>query len=150
MLTTTGIVKRMLDAMKGEVVTCEVLPHLMGALEVLVRANFSPEVMKFLSLFLTFAFHVPASGVARTPKPVSSASRSSTPGPARRPTLDISRPESPGTSHGLTKKQLGTRVLTMYSNMLCAKGDGDSIKKFARTVTNKVRSLPCQDDYILT
>lgn len=135
--------------MKGEIVTPEVLPHLIGALEVLVRANFSQEVMKFLSLFLTFAFHLPASAASRTPKPASN-SRSSTPGPLRRPNLDTSRPESPvPAARGLTKKQLGIRVLTMYSNMLCAKHDVDSIKKFARTVTNKVRlHVPIWDIHV--
>jgi hypothetical protein len=49
----------------------------------------------------------------------------------------------------LTKKQLGIRVLTMYSNMLCAKHDVDSIKKFARTVTNKVRlHVPIWDIHV--
>lgn len=129
----------MLDAMKGEVVTHDVLPHLMGALEVLVKANFSPEVMKFLSLFLTFAFHLPAQVSSRTAKSGVAASRSSTPGPSRRPTVDTPRAESPVLAvRGLTKKQLGIRVLTMYSNLLCAKKDVESIKKFARTVTNRV------------
>jgi hypothetical protein len=129
--------------MKGEVVTPEVLPYLMGALEILVKANFSQEVMKFLSLFLTFAFHLPASATSRTPKPASNNSRSSTPGPTRRPTIDISRPDSPMAAlRGLTKKQLGIRVLTMYSNLLCSKDNIDIIKKFARTVTNKAGILP--------
>lgn len=136
-----GIIKRLLDAMKGEPVTREVLPHLMGAVEVLVKANTSPEVMRSLSLFITFAFHLPATGTSRTPKSVATPSRSSTPAPQRGPGLDTARavsPGPPGSARTLTKKQLGIKVLTMYSDLLCAKGDLETIKKFARTVTNKV------------
>jgi hypothetical protein len=40
----------------------------------------------------------------------------------------------------LPKRQLGNRVLGMYSDLLCEKGSTANIKKFARTVTNKVGS----------
>lgn len=77
--------------------------------------------------------------VSRTPKPPSAISRSSTPGLARRATFDPNVSSSPGNIKCLTKKQLGTKLLGMYAGLLCEEGNTGNIKKFARTVTNKVR-----------
>jgi hypothetical protein len=41
----------------------------------------------------------------------------------------------------LTKRQLGNKVLEMYSDLLCDKENNANIQKFARTVTNKVCSI---------
>lgn len=134
-----GIVKRLLDAMKGEGISDEVVDHFMTAFDALVKSNLSQEVMRSLSLYITYAFHTPTPSVSRTPKPVSALSRSSTPGQMKRLAVDISRTQSPSVGYRLlTKKQLGTRVLIMYSRILCEKGNLNNIKKFARTVTNKV------------
>ncbi|ROT40949.1 WD repeat and FYVE domain-containing protein [Sodiomyces alkalinus F11] len=133
------IVKRLLDAMKAETISEDVLPHFMDALEQLVKCNYTAEVHRALALFITYTFHSPASSLPRTPKPVSSSTRSSTPGFIRRAPLDSSSSSTPATSKFLTKKQLGTKILGMYSGLLCEKGNLANIKKFARTVTNKVR-----------
>ncbi|KAH6885261.1 hypothetical protein B0T10DRAFT_91786 [Thelonectria olida] len=132
------IVKRLLDAMKGEVVSEDTLPHFMGAFETLVMSNFSQEVMRSLALFITYAFHTPFTSLIRTPRPPSAISRSSTPAPIRRTPLDgTSAVSTPSGVKYLTKKQLGVSVLRMYSHILCEKGNLSHIKKFARTVTNK-------------
>jgi hypothetical protein len=135
------IVKRLLDAMKGEVVSEDTISHFMGAFEILVTSNFSQEVMRSLSLFITYAFHSQPSPVNRSPRALSIVSRSGTPVPRRRgPPTD---PTAAGIASGLkflTKKQLGVKVLSMYSRILCEKGNTTHIKKFARTVTNKVRA----------
>ncbi len=125
--------------MKGESIPEDVVPHFMHTFEVLVKSNLSPEVMRSLSLFITYAFHVPAASVSRTPRPLSSLSRPGTPGLARRQTGDASGASSPlpGVKY-LTKKQLGTRVLSIYCGILCEKGNLNHIRKFAKTVTNKV------------
>lgn len=125
--------------MKGEVVSEDTISHFMGAFEVLVASNFSQEVMRSLSLFITYAFHSQPSSLPRTPRPLSAISRSSTPVPRRRGTP--TDPTSAAVASGLkflTKKQLGVKVLSMYSRILCEKGNTTHIKKFARTVTNKV------------
>ncbi|KAJ6446995.1 Beige/BEACH domain-containingprotein [Purpureocillium lavendulum] len=132
------IVKRLLDAMKGEGVSEDVIEHFMNAFQALVKSNLSQEVMRSLSLYITYAFHTPTLSISRTPRPLSAISRSSTPGPMRRLAGDASRTHSPSLGYAfLTKKQLGIRVLTMYSHILCEKGNMNNIKKFARTVTNK-------------
>ena len=131
--------KRILDAVKGEVVVEETIPHFMDAFEVLVKSNLSQEVMRSLSLFITWAFHTPPASNSRTPKSLATAtSRSGTPVPFRRPVPD--QPSANGTPTGvkyLPKKKLGIKILVMYSEILCEKGNLNHVKKFARTVTNK-------------
>ncbi|KAH7316828.1 hypothetical protein B0I35DRAFT_479634 [Stachybotrys elegans] len=137
-LTRMRIVKRLLDALKGEGVSEDVAPFFMSAFEALVRTNLNQEVMRSLSLFITYAFHSPPASSVRTPKPASVISRSSTPGPIRRPTGDGGLSGTSAVSvRAALKKQLGIRVLRLYSDILCEKGNLNHIRKFARTVTNK-------------
>ncbi|EFY94276.2 beige/BEACH domain protein [Metarhizium robertsii ARSEF 23] len=137
-LTRMRIVKRLLDAMKGEAVSEDVVSHFMLAFEILVKSNLSQEVMRALSLFITYAFHSPTNSNPRTPKPLSSIPRPGTPGTPKRIAVDFIRMATPpaGTKF-LSRRQLGVRVLGMYSRILCEKGNTNHIKKFARTVTNK-------------
>ncbi|KAK2038218.1 beige/BEACH domain-containing protein [Colletotrichum somersetense] len=132
------IVKRLLDAMKAESISEEVLPHFMTALEHLVKCNYTAEVHRSLALFITYAYHSPTASLVRTPKPISATVRTPASGFARRATFDSSTP-STTSSRILTKKQLGANILGMYSTLLCEKGNVANIRKFARTVTNKVR-----------
>lgn len=135
------IIKRLLDALKAEPVLEDVVPYLVESLECLIKCNYSQEVHRSLALFITYTFH-PTSGAGsshpRTPKPQSATSRSTTPVP--RATLNVGPPIGLGPPPKvLTRKQLGTRILELYANMLCEKGNVINIRKFARTVTNKVR-----------
>lgn len=134
-LVRMRIVKRLLDAMKGEAVPETIAEHFMTAFEVLVKANLSPEVMRLLSLFITYAFHKPS--ISRTPRPVSAISRPSTPSVIRRPGVDGSGTSTPAGVKFLTRKQLGTKVLSLYTTILCERDNTNHIKKFAKTVTNK-------------
>ena len=43
-------------------------------------------------------------------------------------------------SSELTQLQVALKILEMYLDILCEGSDTTNIKKFARTVTNKVRS----------
>lgn len=122
--------------MKGEALSEDTIPHFMGAFEVLVTSNLSQEVMRSLALFITYAFH--SITLSRSPRPLSAVSRSTTPISRRNrtPTDASLSGVAPGLRF-LTKKQLGVKVLSMYSRVLCDKGNTTHIKKFARTVTNK-------------
>ncbi|KAI8262996.1 Beige protein-like protein 1 [Colletotrichum sp. SAR11_239] len=143
------IVKRLLDAMKAESISEEVLPHFMSALEHLVKCNYTAEVHRSLALFITYAYHSPIASLVRTPRPASAITRSPTPGFARRATFDSNSASSNTTSRFLTKKQLGAKILGMYSLLLCEKGNKANISKFARTVTNKVRPPPDENQLYL-
>jgi beige protein homolog 1 len=59
----------------------------------------------------------------------------------RRPTVSTLFDSKDVVSTTLTKRQLGNKVLEMYSDLLCDKENNANIQKFARTVTNKVCSI---------
>ena len=138
----SGIIKRLLDALKAETISDEVLPHFIASFESLVKCNYTAEVHRSLALFITYALHSVPSSHSRTPKPGSATPRSVTPVPSllRKPTLEISSPLG-GASKLLTKKQLGVKILEMYTKLLCEKENLADIRRFAKTVTNKVTIL---------
>ncbi|KAL7621392.1 beige protein-like 1 [Parahypoxylon ruwenzoriense] len=128
------IVKRLLDAVKSEPLLESVLPFFISTVKSLVKCNYNTEVHQSLALFITYAFHPPSRLISRTPKPTNRpVSRGVS---ARRPS------HTNGTSRddvrSLTKKSVGIRLLDMYSQLLCEKGNLAIIRKFAKTVTNKV------------
>lgn len=145
------IIKRLLDAMKVETVSEEILPYFLKSFESLVRCNYNAEVHRSLALYITYALHSPASAnLSRTPRPLGAAGRSSASlgggGLQRRHTgsssTGVGGSESSSVSvadksRNLTKKQLGVRILKLYEQLLCEKGTVANIRKFARTVTNK-------------
>ncbi|CAK7234463.1 Beige protein-like 1 [Sporothrix bragantina] len=144
------IIKRLLDAMKVETVSEEILPYFLKSFESLVRCNYNAEVHRALALYITYALHTPpAANLPRTPRPLGAAGRSSASlagGMPRRHTGESSSgvggSESSSisvaeTAKVLTKKQLGVRILNLYEQLLCEKGTVANIRKFARTVTNK-------------
>jgi hypothetical protein len=138
--TWIGIIKRLLDALKAETLSHDIMPHFMASFESLVKCNYNAEVHRSIALFITYAFHIPAGSLPRTPKPASASSRPTTPalGILRRPTAEISPLTSVTGSKMLSKKQLGVKILEMYTRLLCDKTNLADIRKFAKTVTNKV------------
>ncbi len=133
--------------MKAEVFSHEVFPFFIAALTSLVKCNMTADVFRAIALFITYAYHKPGSG-SRTPRGQYGTlpPRSGTPSNApRRPTLNTfwdGKEISPPPSTTLTKRELGNKVLEMYSDILCEKSSTTNIRKFARTVTNKAsRSL---------
>lgn len=133
--------KRFLDALKAETFSHDVFPSFMEALTTLVKCNVTAEVFRSLALFITYAYHKPSTSGNRTPRnqagtlPLRSGLNPNVP---RRPILNTFLDGKDVTSANLTKRQLGNKVLEMYSDMLCEKGNTSNIRKFARTVTNKV------------
>ncbi|SPN99858.1 probable beige protein homolog [Cephalotrichum gorgonifer] len=133
------IIKRLLDAMKAETISEDVLPSFLEAFENLVKCDFSGEVHRALALFLTYAFHSSSVPRSRTPKPLSATNRTNVPSlnVPRNPTLEVPTVETGSQPSYLTKRQLGKHILAMFSRLLCEKGSVVNIKRFARTVTNK-------------
>lgn len=138
-----GIVKRFLDALKAEQFSREVFPFFMDALTTLVKCNMTAEVFRFLALFITYAYHKQSSWANRP-----SRAHSNTPparngtvsdGSKRRPTIVTQLEASDKSSSVLTKRQIGNRILEMYTSLLCEKGNYATIRKFGKTVTSKVR-----------
>jgi hypothetical protein len=114
----------------------------MEALEILVKCNMTTEVYRSLALFITYAYHQPtaSNSNSRTPK-VQSGPASTQPttssGP-KRPIVITQFDGIEGKPSTLTKRQLGGKILEMYTGILCERGSTANIKKFARSVTNKV------------
>jgi hypothetical protein len=144
-LTTLGIVKRFLDALKGESFLPDVFPSFLEAFTTLVKSNLSAEVFRSLALFVTYALHKPAVSASRTPMSrhatVSVRSMATQAGPKRQ-ALSAASDDKQNIDAPLTKQQMGARILEMYTDLLCEKGNTAHLKKFARTVTNKVCLLP--------
>lgn len=89
----------------------------------------SAEILRSLSLFITYTVHKEKSPRLQKKKSRRFDRRRST----------LSQPtEAPGNS--ISHSQIGTEVLKMFCNLLCGNGDTSTIKKFAKTVTNKVGS----------
>ncbi|OTB01785.1 hypothetical protein M426DRAFT_323145 [Hypoxylon sp. CI-4A] len=127
------IVKRLLDAVKSEPLLENVLPFFVGAIKNLVKCNYNSEVHQSLALFITYAFHPSSRSLPRTPKATSRRASHNTP---PRPLSHVAGTNENG-PRSLTKKEVGIRLLDMYSQLLCEKGNLAIIKKFAKTVTNK-------------
>lgn len=142
-----GIVKRLLDALRAETMSEDVLPHFLSAFESLIKCNFSTEVHRTIALFITYTFHSSANSQPRTPRPASSIGVP-TVTTNRRVGLRRSTVDSVTGSglRTLTKKQVGVKILELYTNLLCLKGSYIEIHKFARTVTNKVRTDSRSDE----
>ncbi|KAI1005732.1 Beige 1 [Podosphaera aphanis] len=130
------IVKRFLDALKAETFSEDVFPSFIDALTSLIRCNVTAEVFRSLALFITYAYHRPSNSNSRVTR--------TTTGKLKRPTLIDGREDK---INILTRRQCGTKVLEMYSSLLCEKGNTSIIWKFARTVTNKwLLHLLAEDD----
>lgn len=134
--------KRLLDALKAEAISQDVMPHFLVAFESLIKCNFNAEVHRTIALFITYTFHSSANSQPRTPRPSSAIGAppiNSRVG-LRRTTVDSVNGSG---LRSLTKKQVGVMILELYTRLLCQKGSYTDVHKFARTVTNKVCSEEC-------
>ncbi|KAK7734740.1 Beige protein-like 1 [Cytospora paraplurivora] len=131
----TGIVKRLLDALKAETMSEDVMPHFLVAFESLIKCNFNAEAHRTIALFITYTFHSStANSQPRTPRALSNATTTNSRIGLRRSTVDSSHSVN---LRAMTKKQVGAKILELYTRLLCQKGNYTDIHKFARTVTNK-------------
>jgi len=145
-LNKSGIVKKLLYALKAEVFSREILPDFLAAFKVLVKTNMSADVLRSLSLFITYSLHKHnPSRPLRSKKSNVQLRRQGT-GPPSGGTGPKSGYLTPVglvgelvDDGGFTRQQIGVMVLEMYHDLLCEDGNGTAnLKKFAKTVTNKV------------
>lgn len=137
-----------MDALKAETFSHDVFPSFMEALRCLVTCNATAEVFRSLALFVTYAYHKPTnSTTSRTPKGHAGTLPTRRPGgeTPRRPALSTMFGSADVQSNTLTKRQLGNKILEMYADLLCEKNNTSHIRKFARTVTNKVSGSTDRD-----
>lgn len=138
-MPTPGIVKKLLLALKSEIFSLDILPDFMMAFKALVQTNISADTLRSLSLFITYSLHK-----HNSTKPLKI--RKSNAELKSQAAIDTGKPQRLGediNSDENRKQRIGVMVLKMYSELLC---DDDpsavNIRKFARTVTNKVNIHP--------
>ncbi|KAH0538184.1 hypothetical protein FGG08_005200 [Glutinoglossum americanum] len=143
-----SIVKKLIGAMKVDTFSPEVFPEFMAAFKSLVSSNMSSDVLRSLSLFITYALHKSDHQPARTLRSRKSTlqiRQKAATSPARSGTITQFQPGT--NSNTLSRSQIGVKVLEMYSELLCEETGTVNIKKFARTVTNKwLLYLLAEDD----
>ncbi|KAL1627864.1 Beige protein-like 1 [Diplodia seriata] len=145
-LTRMRIIKRLLDALKGESFTGEVFPHFLNAFKALLKCSVSSDILRSLALFITFALQESKTLVNRPLRSSSSAKQL-----RRAPTQPLLPNSTPSTrsmtpsiqaeSEVLSKKELGVKILEAYAAFLCDDASATEIRRFAKTVTNKVGSF---------
>lgn len=147
MLTAiTGIVKRFIDALKGETFNADVFPDFLEAFTMLFKCSLAGDNMRSLALFITYALHDGRTFPYRA-RNKRSATRVSNGDATRVIDSERSTPRSlsPATpeagANDLSRQEIGVQILEAYSDILCDPDSDDSIKRFAKTVTNKVREL---------
>lgn len=121
----------------------EILPDFMTAFKALIKTNMSADVLRSLALFITYSLH--KNNPARPLKVKKSnvqLRRQGTLG--SNPTGSVSlvppvKVVNDLSVDGFTRQQIGVMVLEMYQELLFEDGNSTgNLKKFARTVTNKV------------
>lgn len=135
-----GIVRKLLDALKIDRVTSDVLPYILDALKSISLCKTSHLGHRDIVTFITYALH----DEQAFPSAVSSVSKITRNGSIRSP-----RPETasrmPGGTSGdvLTKAEIGVKVLEMYAEVLCAWDSVSAtlIKKFDLQVPPRVSHL---------
>lgn len=118
-----GVNKKLLDALKGEDFTLESLDLFMPAFRSLVDNCVSAELLRSLSLFITYSFHDEENLKLKKKKSMR---------------FDTKTESSRQMDRVLPKSKVGLEVLRMYTQYLSPSDDLSSIKRFSRAVTNKV------------
>jgi beige protein homolog 1 len=138
-------VKKLLDALKGETFHEAVFPDFLKAFKSLVNGSMSAEVLRSLALYITYAMNKTIPSSARSLK-----TKKSTTSLQRKATISAARAtSSPSDRLGIQRNraaadvpraELGVKVLEMYTDILCDPKSTSVLRKFAKTVTNKVFS----------
>ncbi|KAF2236002.1 beach-domain-containing protein [Viridothelium virens] len=141
-LARMRIIKRFLDALKGERFNADVLPHFMGAFKSLMKCSHSPDTWRSLALFVTFALqddrafrttslHRSKSAALRVR--ARSAQYLSSPNGRSSPSNASDRDPSP--KPGLSRSDLALSILEVIADLVCDKTSTSTASRFARTVT---------------
>lgn len=141
LLLSTGIVKKWLDALKGETFSTDNFDHFVKAFMSILTTNLSAESLRTLALYITYAIYKPQSKISSAMRPAK-ADNFQTPKfphePTNQGTDSVTKGKEVNLSQKLSQQQLGLKILDLYADLLCKANDTGNIMKFARTVTNKV------------
>ncbi|KAI9731699.1 MAG: hypothetical protein M1834_004488 [Cirrosporium novae-zelandiae] len=133
----SGVVKKMIDALKGQPISKDVFPSFLDAFKELVNCNISTETLRCLALFVTYALHKTKSTSALRPRKSMKQIRGKVQSPVRSHFSSSESISSHDMSDLVSHKQMGIEILGLYCDILCNEPGVAQLKKFARTVTNK-------------
>lgn len=145
-INAAGIVKKWLEALKDQTFSPLAFTYYRKAFELLLFSNFSADLMRSLSLYITYAIHKPDDHYSELARRKST--RFGTGTPSRRKTVSSPTPGTDNTLHPdpqsepiMDSFEVAVCLLEMYTNCLCQQSNGNLLGRFARTVTNKVSCL---------
>lgn len=139
-----GIIRKLLDALKGQPIHSDLQADFVKAFSSLLRFSMSAEILRTLSLFVTYSLHKNGSSATG---PTTPGGKPGTPSgqwlrsAGSNGSTSVPSAAAVSIAHGhreLSQVELARMVLKVYTEQLCAGLDTANIKKFARTVTNKV------------
>lgn len=137
--------KRLLDALKGETFSEDVFPDFLEAFSTLLKCNTSAENLRSIALFVTYALQDGRAFPGRINRFHKNDQRQSNGQMHVGSRTDpfAKRSDSPAGSHqsDLSSHEVGVRLFQMYTEFLCDTASLEPIKKFAKTVANKVRII---------
>ncbi|KAF2431524.1 beach-domain-containing protein [Tothia fuscella] len=136
------IVKRMLDALKGESFSADVFPDFLEAFSALLKGSTSRDNLRALALFITYAIQENRAFPYRSNRGNKSNRNSFGNTPlAQLSVAATPRSNSPGqpskAANDLSRHEVGVLVLEMFTEILCDPTSDDSINKFTKTVASK-------------
>ena len=135
--------KPLLIALKAETFTHEIFPSFLESFRMLLLADFGHDILRSLAQLITYSLHNSRPSASRTPKPRSGSARPSSSASIVSKPLPINTifEINSGPSAIMVKREIGKELLGMYADIICEKGDSAKIRKFARTVADKVRDI---------
>ncbi|KAI5288803.1 hypothetical protein KEM54_004847 [Ascosphaera aggregata] len=166
-LSRMRIVKKFIEALKGEPITTETLQLVLKAFKTIVIACVSAENLRVVALYITYAVHRPKPVTVGTPASGSGGGGSAGQGSGsvgqglrsrKGSRLDIrSRRAGPllicqAGGDVLTRTEIGREVLAVYADIVCDDyGSGTAnIRRFSKAVTNKwLLYLISEDDPVV-
>ena len=139
----TGIARKWVDALKGDIFNPDTFAPFIEAFRTILTLHPSSDSLRSLALFITYATHKPRQRDTSSLRPTTNLKQRdfSTP---RRQTLATASPSPMNQSSTifseLSRTQIAVKILHMYTAILCEERNTTNIRKFAKTVTNRVRA----------
>ena len=138
-----GIIRKWLDALKGECFNAETFDGFLETLKGMLTPNLSADSMRSLALYITYGTHK-QEGKNPLPLRAKSVKLRTELTPRRRTLGGPSHAAGALSGNGprlLSEDQVALKILELYTDCLCQKDDHSNILRFARTVTNKVEPM---------
>jgi hypothetical protein len=140
LLTKTGLIKRFIDALKGESFTNDIFPDFLEAFNAVFRCTVSSDTLRSVSLFITYALHEHRAfhNYAQGARPVSSAASN-----GLKPRSGTASPFAPASETAafkiIPRFEIGVRMLEDFTELLCNldRQSEELMRRFATSVTNK-------------